>query len=469
MTEIDLSSLFRFPAGVEKILHALGEIGKPRIAGGAVRDALLGKEPKDLDVEVFACEYDTLVDALQAFGRVDCVGRSFGVIKLRVGRKELDFAIPRTEKKVCGGHQGFEVYPDPYLEERVAAARRDFTINAISWDPLEGRLIDPFGGVEDLRSGYLRHTSEAFAEDPLRVLRGFQFVSRFNLVVAPETLELCRSMVDTFPELARERVWMEWKKWICQARTPSLGIRFLKDTGWLRWFPELAALDACPQDPEWHPEGDVLTHTACCMDALVNHEAWAHADESARLYLGFAVLCHDFGKPATTEKVFKNGRERWVSPGHDQVGGPLAEHFLQELTAPKALPRKVVPLVVNHMVAAQYQKKPSMAAIRRLARRLDPASIAELLLVIEADQRGRPPLSGEPSVGLRYLKQASSELQMLNESPRPLVQGRHLIERGYTAGPHFGAWLEALFEHQLSGDFQDMEGAEFYIKQVCDK
>lgn len=388
MNEKDLSALLRFPPRFEKILKSVGECGSPRIAGGAVRDALLGVSAKDFDVEVFGCGYEELLCVLERYGRVDCVGRCFGVIKLRIEEGEIDFALPRTEKKTTAGHQGFEVTPDPGLDERIAASRRDFTINAISWDPLGKRLIDPFGGVRDLEAGLLRHTSAAFSEDPLRVLRGFQFVSRFELEVAPETLVLCREMVDCFPELARERVWMEWKKWICRGQKPSLGLRFLKDCGWMKWFEPVQAMDGCPQDPEWHPEGDVLEHTGHCLDALVKSDAWEAATDELRLVLGFAVLCHDFGKPATTERVWKAGKERWVSPAHDQVGGPIAEEFLSFLKAPKALARHVVPLVKNHMVVAQYKERPSMAAVRRLARRLEPASIGELMVVIRADQAG---------------------------------------------------------------------------------
>jgi len=467
MRERDLSELLRFPPKLQKILEAVGRVGSPRIAGGAVRDALLGVRAKDFDIEVFACGYEELLQVLGRYGRVDCVGRSFGVIKLRIDEGELDFALPRTERKTRKGHQGFDVTPDPDLDERMAASRRDYTINAISWDPLEKRLIDPFDGVRDLESGLLRHTSDAFVEDPLRVLRGFQFVSRFELEVAPETLALCRSMVDCFPELARERVWMEWKKWICRGRKPSLGLKFLKDCGWMKWFEPVSALDACPQDPEWHPEGDVLAHTGYCLDALVKMDEWGKADDDLRLVLGFAVLCHDFGKPATTARVMKSGKERWVSPGHDQVGGPIAEGFLQFLKAPKVLARHVEPLVKNHMVVVQYKEKPSMAAVRRLARRLEPASIGELLLVIRADQGGRPPLSGEPSLGLRLLKECSEELRMVDRAPSPIVQGRHLIERGHKPGPHFSGWLEALFEHQLSGDFSTLEEAEPFIREIC--
>jgi tRNA nucleotidyltransferase (CCA-adding enzyme) len=199
------------------------------------------------------------------------VGRSFGVLKVRsrTTGHEYDFSLPRRESKTGAGHRGFAVAPDPTLSDAEAAARRDFTVNAIALDPFTGAVIDPHGGQRDLQAGVLRHTSSAFAEDPLRVLRAFQLAARFDFTLAPGTAELCRGMAAAYPELAVERVWGEWEKWASKAVRPSRGLTVLEETGWLAHFPEVAALRGTPQEPEWHPEGDVFTHTQHCVDALV--------------------------------------------------------------------------------------------------------------------------------------------------------------------------------------------------------
>src|SRR5690606_19773099 len=213
------------------------------------------------------------------FGPTDVVGRSFGVIKIRSGAtgNEYDFSLPRRESKTGAGHRGFAVRPDPMLTDAEAAARRDFTVNAIALDPFNGTVIDPHGGRRDLDSRVLRHTGPAFRDDPLRVLRAFQLAARFNFTLAPETAALCRSMADSFHELPGERIWGEWDKWAVKSTKPSAGLTVLEETGWLVHFPEVAALRGCPQEPEWHPEGDAFTHTQHCLDALVADAFWQGA------------------------------------------------------------------------------------------------------------------------------------------------------------------------------------------------
>jgi tRNA nucleotidyltransferase (CCA-adding enzyme) len=394
---------------------------------------------------------------LSKHGRVDLVGKSFGVIKFTSqGGGQWDFSLPRRDSKTAAGHKGFEVEFEPDIEPRQAASRRDFTINALMFDPRTGDYLDFFGGQEDLQKRVLRHTSAAFIEDPLRVLRGMQFAARFNLVPAPETVELCRSIAHTFPELAVERVGMEWFKWAAVATRPSAGVRFLKDTGWLRHFPEIAALDGTPQDPEWHPEGDVFTHTCHCCDTLAELPEWRGADETTRRVLMFAVLAHDFAKPQTTHLADRDGRERIVSPGHEEQGGPLAEAFLSRIDAPNEIKERVVPLVTHHLAHLQTINDRS---VRRLANFLTPATIAELCLVMTADHFGRPPKPRVLPEGIKVLRAKAEELRLRNSAPKPLLQGRHLIERGMIPGKHFGALLEEAFEAQLEGAFTDLPGA----------
>ena len=247
------------PERLGRILRETPELGRAFLAGGCVRDWLLDCPPKDFDVEVYGLSYEALVAALGRWGRTDLVGRSFGVVKLSLkDGAEYDFTLARRDSKTGAGHRGFAIEFDAELTVEEATARRDFTINSILFDPREERIIDLHRGEADLRAGILRHTGAAFVEDPLRVLRGFQFAGRFELRAAPETIELCRSIAGTIHELPKDRIWHEWKKWATKSVRPALGLAFLRETGWLQHYPEIAALKGTPRDSRWHPEGDVL-------------------------------------------------------------------------------------------------------------------------------------------------------------------------------------------------------------------
>jgi tRNA nucleotidyltransferase (CCA-adding enzyme) len=451
------------PDLLRRILRETPELRRAYLVGGCVRDWWLGRAVKDFDVEVYGIDYERLVQALRRWGRADLVGRSFGVVKLAAGNGDwFDFSLPRRDSKVAPGHKGFAVDFDPGIPLEEASARRDFTVNALMFDPHAGRLLDFHGGEADLRQRVLRHTSSAFAEDPLRVLRGMQFCARLGLEAAPETLELCRSIASRHGELAVERIRDEWAKWATRSVEPSRGLRFLAASGWLVHYPELAALPGTPQDPDWHPEGDVWIHTGHCLDALVALPEWQAAKESDRLVLSYAVLLHDIGKPACTRREVREGRERVISPGHDRVGGPLAEAFLTRLGVPVALRDRVIPLVTQHMIHLQ---EPTARAVRRLADRLRPATIGELAPVITADASGRPPLPrGEPRALALWLAQARA-LDLEASAPRPLLLGRHLIARGLRPGPGFGQVLEEAFEAQLDGVFVDAAGADHWLTE----
>jgi len=328
-----------------------------------------------------------------------------------------------------------------------------------------GRLIDPHHGERDLRARVLRHTSAAFAEDPLRVLRAFQLAARFDLTLAPETAALCRDIAPAHGELPVERIWGEWQKWAEKSTKPSRGLEVLEQTGWLAHYPELAALRATPQDPAWHPEGDVLAHTAHCCDALARLDAWRDAPPPRRRALLLAVLAHDFGKPATTQYAERRGELHWISPGHESAGGPLAETFLQRIGAPRETIDHVRPLVVHHLAHYSGQNGFSDTAIRRLARRLRPATIDDLCLVMRADHDGRPPRSDpEAMARIEQLRAAARRLEIADAAPRPILQGRHLIASGMKPGAQFKAILDAAFEAQLEGAFTDESGALAWMK-----
>lgn len=455
----------KLPPDLRAMLDAVRRAGRPRLVGGGVRDALLGLEPKDFDVEVAGIDFETLHRVLAPFGATDVVGRSFGVIKVRSAASgaEYDFSLPRRESKTGAGHRGFAVAPDPTLSDADAAARRDFTLNAIAQDPFTGELIDPHHGQRDLAARTLRHTSAAFVEDPLRVLRAFQLAARFDLTLAPETAALCRSIAPAFSELPVERIWGEWGKFATKATRPSRGLAVLEETGWLQHFPEIAALRDTPQDPEWHPEGDVFNHTQHCLDALVTFADWKNSPHPTRLTL--AVLAHDFGKPSTTQKVEKDGRLRWRSPGHHSAGGPLAKNFLRRIGAPLAFDAPVGALVENHHAHDRGNQPFTDRAIRRLALRLAPATIHDLSLVMRADARGRPPVPPEETLArIEDLLTKAAALEFNQGAPRPILLGRHLLSLGFKPGPAFKPVLDAAFEAQLDGAFADEPGAMTWLQ-----
>lgn len=455
------------PADLRAMLESVRRIGRPRLVGGGVRDWLLGEVPKDFDVEVGGADFESLHRVLEPFGSTDVVGRSFGVIKVRsrATGADYDFSLPRRESKTGAGHRGFVVAPDPTLDDAAAAARRDFTVNAMAVDPFTGVVIDPHGGRRDLAARVLRHTSAAFAEDPLRVLRAFQLAARFDFALAPETAALGRSMAETFAELPVERVWGEWEKWAVKAAKPSRGLAVLEETGWLRHFPEVAALRGTPQDPEWHPEGDVFAHTQHCVDALAASPVWAASGPARRRLLMFGVLAHDFGKPATTVRAEKRGVPRWTSPGHEAAGGPVAQAFLRRLGAPLELDAPVAALVVNHLAHHHGGAVFSESAVRRLARRLAPATIEDLAAVMRADADGRPPkASPEIHARIAELEAKAQMLRIADAAPKPIVLGRHLIALGLRPGPAFTPALDAAFEAQLDGAFADEAGGVAWVR-----
>lgn len=443
------------PTQFERILRTAPELRSAYVVGGAVRDALLGQDPKDIDVEVFGTTWDVLERTLSQFGPTHQVGKSFGVIKLRLETgHEVDFSLPRRDSKSGPGHRGFEVTVDPSMTLLEAASRRDYTINALAWDPRLNEVLDPFRGVQDLRSRTLRHTSAAFSEDPLRVLRGMQFAGRFNMYAAPETLAICREMLPAFSELPLERLQGEWWKWATKSTAPGAGLRFLVDCGWVAAHPEVAALVDCQQDPEWHPEGDVFVHTCHCCDAMTGLQDWQVADESDKAVLMFAILAHDFGKPATTARVVRDGRTRIVSPGHEPAGGPIADGFLARIGMPEHVRERVVPLVVHHLAHLQAHTERS---VRRLATRLAPETIGRLCMVMTADHCGRPPHPKVAPPGVATLRGLAETMRVQDAAPKPVLLGRHILALGVAPGPQVGVLLAEAFEAQLDGQFVEVE------------
>ena len=431
--------------------------GRAMMVGGSVRDLLSGsKDVKDVDIEVFGIEPQRLQDVLSERFEFDPCGVSFGVLKIK--RIDIDVSLPRRESKRGIGHKGFFIDADPNLSVKEAASRRDFTINALYYDPLDGVLEDPCGGVDDLRDRMLRHVSDKFVEDPLRVLRGMQFVARFDLFVAQETIDLCRGI--SIEDLPPERLFEEWAKLLRKGVSIGRGLAFLRAVGWVRYFPELAALIGCRQDPKWHPEGDVWNHTCMCLDAFARRRI---GDPDEDLIVGLAVLCHDFGKPSTTR--FSDGHIR--SLGHDEAGVAPTLSFLRRLTNEERILKEVPPLVQCHMQPfALWRAKAGDAAVRRLAMKV--VRIDRLLRVARADDEGRPPeMRGGTSSGadLEWLAGCAERLRIAAEAPKPILMGRHLIAMGYQPSGQFGKWLSQAFEAQLDGAFCNLDGALAYFRR----
>ena len=450
---------------MDSILQAIVEAGGwPLKIGGCVRDKILNIPNKDIDIEVYDMPIDNLVDVLAQFGSVNVVGKSFGVIKLSTPDGEFDFSIPRRDSKIGIGHTGFKIELDHTMTVVDAAFRRDFTINAIG-ENIHGEIIDPFGGVQDIRNGVLRATSHLFKDDPLRVLRGFQFAARYRMVADTRLIEVCREIFHCAGELPVERVWGEWFKWASRGVKHSMGLNFLLKSNWIESHPELVNILRVPQDPEWHPEGDVWAHTLHVCDAaavIADREGLVGED---RAVLVLAALCHDLGKAfpmngGTT--AFVDGR--WRSHAHAEAGVPLAESFLKRIGCFDRMIERILPLVREHMVSAACDL--SERSVRRLSSRMGKSTIRELLLLIEADHNGRPPLPGGLPESALFIADTASKLALEDAKPKPIVLGRHLIELGLVPGVEFGKILKVCFEAQLDGAFSTVEGGMIFLKTV---
>lgn len=424
--------------------------GRAFLVGGCVRDELLGRAPKDLDLEVFGLDAARLRPLLATFGRVDAVGESFAVYKIR----GLDVSLPRRESKSGTGHKGFLVEGDPSLTFEEAARRRDFTINAIGRDPLSGELMDPWGGRADLAARRLRVVDpRTFVDDSLRVLRAVQFAARFDLTVDDETRALLRSIA--LDDLPAERIWGEVEKLMLQAERPSLGFALALDLGIVeRLWPEVHALVGCPQEPEWHPEGDVWVHTLQVIDQARRRIEGYDRGRSVTIML--AALCHDLGKPSTT--AFIDGRMRSI--GHEEAGVAPATALLDRLNVHTVdgydARRTVLGITAHHLKPGMFHKSATPVgdgAFRRLAQKVD---LELLATVAKADCLGREPGQFDCSAMDWFLERARA-LGVEHQPPAPLLLGRHLLAIGMTPGPAIGAVLKQIYERQLDGQIQSVE------------
>jgi tRNA nucleotidyltransferase (CCA-adding enzyme) len=454
--------LLELPAGVRQTLDALlAAGGRPYVVGGAVRDTLLGLPVKDWDVEVFGLPAERLEAVLRRAGRVDAVGQAFRVYKLSgVEGVEgaLDVALPRRDSKVGPGHRGIAVSGDPDLPIEEAVRRRDFTINALLWDPATGELVDPWGGQRDLRGRVLRAVdARTFGEDPLRALRAVQFAARFELEVEPATAALCVAM--PLAELPADRIFGEIEKLLLKAARPSRGLALLRRWGLLGAVaPELLPLETTPQEPEWHPEGDVWTHTLQVVDEAAGLIGDLAHDRPRQLAVMLGALCHDLGKPPTTR--FEDGRIR--SRGHEEAGLPPTESLLERWNVHTLqgydVRGQVLCLVAQHLKPGQlYDERERVkdGAIRRLARKCEPDL---LYRVARADCLGRRPGVFAP-VAMEWFRDRVRQLDVAVRPPEPILKGRDVLALGLPPGPEVGRVLQAVYERQLDGEVTSLEEA----------
>jgi len=425
--------------------------GRALFVGGWVRDQLMGRASKDVDIEVFGVPAERLKTLLESLGRVESVGESFQVFKAG----DIDVSLPRRESKSGRGHRGFDVAGDPTMSVEDAARRRDFTINAILWDPLTEGYLDPFDGRRDIVHRVLRVVDPAtFCDDSLRALRAVQFAARFEFSLDDETRQLCRDM--PLDDLPAERVWGEVEK-LLLAPHPSIGLALALELGIVaRLFPELKALDGCPQEPEWHPEGDVWVHTLQVVD-----QARARVDDLPRpqqLTMMLGALCHDLGKPATTK--FSDGRIR--SLDHEEQGVAPALSLLDRLNVHSLdgydVRGQVAGLTAQHLKPGAWYKvrdEVGDGAFRRLAAKVDLELLARLA---KSDCLGREPGRFDCTAMDWFLERAR-QLGVEHKPPGPILLGRHLLELGMKPGPRVGEILKAVYEQQMDGSVTTLEQA----------
>ena len=452
--------LLRTPK-VKRIIQLLTDGGASDclFVGGCVRDHFLHIETKDIDIEVYGLSYKQILKILKPYFHVGWVGQSFGTVKVD---NEIDLSLPRTESKIGTGHKGFDVISDPFLDPAVALARRDFTINAIGIR-IDGTVIDPFHGLDDLKKGILRAPTEAFCEDPLRVLRGMQFAARFGFDLEERTCELCRRVLPEYHTLSAERIWSEWEKWTTKGRFPGKGLQLLRDTGWIACFPEIAALIGTPQNPLYHPEGDAFEHTKLVCDAAVKVADELELSLQERTILLFAALCHDFGKPVTT---VLNKKGTWSSPRHAAEGVPATKNFLKRLQVPNLMMEHVPVLVGEHMAhcAITEDEVPSFQAVRRLAVRLAPSNIKMWSALSKADAFGND--VSEPRFRISTWEEVATKLEVRESKPKPILQGRDLLPLGFEPGREMGKLLHLAYEAQLDGTISNLDEAIQWVRQA---
>jgi len=426
---------------MELLLQIVKEIQKNNgisyIVGGYVRDLILGNNPKDIDVEVYNILPDDLFKILDKFGNPKQVGKSFGVFKLG----EYDFSIPRRERKTGSKHTDFDIECDPFMTPREACLRRDLTINALMMDPFTKEIHDFYNGLKDIENKTIRHISDRFSEDALRVIRVARFASRFGFSVDGSTTKLCESLLCELRHLPKERFFTEFENILLKSAKPSIAFEFLSSIGVIEsYYPELDVLRYIEQGEKWHPEGTVWVHSLLAIDQI--------PIEERTLEIMLATLCHDMGKAIV--KAEDKGEGHISFKYHAEDGVKPAEKFLRSLTNEDKLIEGVLSLVYHHMRPYELKKELHKKNIRRLALKVD---IPKLMVVHRADKSGR----GLPETDFDYIQDFLYVYEEIKNEIKPLIQGKHLMEIGMEPGKHFGSILKQLFDIQINGDFSTIE------------
>lgn len=436
---------------VKTVIQALDQSGgRALLVGGAVRDLLLGKKVKDLDIEVHGLPLKQLQTILERFGIVRLVGKQFGV--LRIDGIDVDWSIPRTDS---AGRKP-QVTVDPYMPIEKAFKRRDLTVNAMGIDLITFSLEDPFNGQRDLELGILRAPdAKLFNEDPLRFFRVMQFIGRLEMQPNDQLNALCKTM--DLSGIAQERIYQEFEKLFLRSKKPSLGIDWLQQIDRLKEIlPELHATIGVVQDPIWHPEGDVFEHTKQALDGAA---AFEYEDEEQKLTLLLAALCHDLGKVTTTKEI--DGRIRAL--GHDVEGVPLAQQLLSRMTNKMSVKETVVKLVRYHMMPGQFIKNSAKRpAYKRLAKKLAPhTNCAVLAQLARADKCGRNPQKGEPLKNcvipeIEAFVEHAERIHVLYKPEPAVLMGADLLDV-MEPGPQMGKALEKAYLIQIEEGITDKQ------------
>lgn len=459
------------------------------IVGGFVRDLLLNFHPKDADVEIFGVSperIEQIVHELFPSAHINFVGESFGILKVHFAKDiEFDVAIPRTESKIAAGHKGFSINSDPNLSFKEAARRRDFTINAISLDPLTGELHDPYLGLEDMEAKLLRVVDpQSFQEDPLRVYRGIQFAARLAFDIEEKSLTLMKDMVarGDLEQLSKERVTEEMKKLFLKAEKPSIGFSLMRELGIIeRSYPELQALTITPQEPEWHPEGDVWIHTLMTIDQAAKILRHASFSELEQLQIMVGALCHDLGKPPTTHIQEKDGIKRIRSLGHQEAGDEPTQTLMANWTFSAEVIYAARMIALNHLRPGELWIKKNKGeldeekyvnAVRKLLKRIHPVSWRILLASAEADFRGRtlPNIENDPFEYGALFTKIILQYQLDEEPTKPLIHGQDLLDLFHLEpGPYLGDLIRAVENERDQGNIKTREQAIEYLKTLIKK
>ena len=322
---------FEFNHLEKSVLDSLSKKGRVYLVGGIVRDMVMYQKVDyhDVDVEIYDLEIDEIIDILSQYGKVNEVGKSFGILKLDC-LPNFDFALPRIERKKGQTHREFEVEVHKDLDMKTACCRRDFTINAMMYDYQNGKLIDYYQGREDIKNKCLKMVDEkTFYEDPLRVLRLAQFMSRFEFQVDLKTKEICQKMVNegVLQYLSLERIQQEYNKLLMSSH-PSMGLKFLLELNAL--IRPLETLVTCPQRLDFHPEGNVMNHTLLVVDLA----ALCKDKTSWPLAFMWSALLHDIGKPLVTTPEGK-------APGHNESGVKVFNQYFSHFFTNKKMKKYI--------------------------------------------------------------------------------------------------------------------------------